>query len=1055
MIGNITDSSACRQCPAGYHAPNKFSFSCNACLEGKYGVAVERRSTKFQSSACQNCPVGFSNSEIAQSSCRACHPGYYVGRKGSPHCTACSRGRFSHDQASSCTWCPSGFYAFDFKSTECEACGYGQFQPLQEQTICNGLTCNTRSAAINDVQILLAKEFSVRESTSKYPVNISWMFTESMSSYFGSLMAEPLESIQWLVEMSTVESALIDRCIVPAGSKGEQFGLDVFEGATILWETKKFLTTLDRQSLSMHVDTDPHATALHVRVTLQNTRARSEGTAISSLITKKWKVSRSCQVGSEYLFAADEINSTDFTNPMQWSCRSCPVGADCVTCEKEKRGVYFPVAVDYDGIVPLSGWQTDFDDRGMFHKCKNSRACIVGMFCGINGTHSSNLNCTRAASSCDEAAGYQQTCRDKMTGKQRPCRLCSSCREGYARSSPYTCAPCPEGRAAELFFALAMFAAVAGMCAMITVQLSNGDARNECVSDAIQKIIVNWLQIVSIAAAFPLKWGPQLEGMFATFAFVSTGGTTNLLSIGCLLNSGATSSGGNVLRYNEADEFYVQQVAWVLFPLVVIVVIPLVWLIVARCCRKCCIKSATSKSFRRNLHEASANTSGGGLASKMDQVISEAHQHGNRLGKNKSKHRCKNFLMRCCGMSKAEVNWFIDRASLSLVVVLFLIYPSLTGTAARLIACVPIESTFYLQASLEEACFEGRHLFFLLAVGIPMLCLWILGIPSMAMLVLRSRRDKLFVPFSQTRYRYGILYNGYSPERYWYEFVILMRKVCFVFVAMTSFSSGLLIQTYLGTGLLVFAIYLHIVMQPFGVPGTDTYRERQGELLNRLELMSMFSALTTLWAGLLLQILANSAVATAEGNAPVADSMFAKCATMDMQQSNHHNMTEESDAIASDVGGTAPILVFLTVSIFVVDVAFLVYGLIHLVREVIHESEGASSFLDRCCPKTSRKLAHISTKVALDHDVQRYKRRSMAVLEEAAATAVVRAQRNKDLEKKSGMEMEMISIKLEGGVADVPDKEDDVEKEAKDQNSRSRRKSRRKSMMEAETAVEI
>ena len=86
--------------------------------------------------------------------------------------------------------------------------------------------------------------------------------------------------------------------------------------------------------------------------------------------------------------------------------------------------------------------------------------------------------------------------------------------------------------------------------------------------------------------------------------------------------------------------------------------------------------------------------------------------------------------------------------------VLYLLYPTLCGSSFGLFACRTVcnDGKLYLRADLEEECFlsGGRHEFFAFMLGLPMLLLYVFGLPLVAyFFVYRLRKRAIKVVFKK------------------------------------------------------------------------------------------------------------------------------------------------------------------------------------------------------------------------------------------------------------------------------------------------------------------
>ena len=86
---------------------------------------------------------------------------------------------------------------------------------------------------------------------------------------------------------------------------------------------------------------------------------------------------------------------------------------------------------------------------------------------------------------------------------------------------------------------------------------------------------------------------------------------------------------------------------------------------------------------------------------------------------------------------------------------------------------------------MDIECWDDKHDFHVLFVALPSLLFWALAIPGICFFMLYKNRRKL--GYISIMKRYGFLFYGYNKKDYYWEFVILYRKIliicCSVFLA--------------------------------------------------------------------------------------------------------------------------------------------------------------------------------------------------------------------------------------------------------------------------------
>ena len=318
---------------------------------------------------------------------------------------------------------------------------------------------------------------------------------------------------------------------------------------------------------------------------------------------------------------------------------------------------------------------------------------------------------------CDEDRGYANNCTDEHGNLVR-CRLCGECKSGYVHDSGGTtkCKRCPEIVANRFFLAMGAVVMVVGSAVLIYTTIESTRQEKNLTTDGIQKCIVNFLQLSSLATGLPLQWPEPIEDMFAWFTVISSAGS-NLLTPDCELSEEIAS-----------DVYFGKQIAFASLPPIVIVVCFFVWAVIGACS----VMPVAKRLTRRRI-------------------------------------------------KKRDVKTF---TVLSSVLIVFLAYSFLTRNIFSMLKCPTVghQQLRYLVADLQEPCYEGRHLHYLLALTIPQILVYVVGLPAAAVIVLRRNSDRIERRDESFRISYGVLYIGYRQERSWWEAVIAGRKVIIILV---------------------------------------------------------------------------------------------------------------------------------------------------------------------------------------------------------------------------------------------------------------------------------
>jgi hypothetical protein len=115
-----------------------------------------------------------------------------------------------------------------------------------------------------------------------------------------------------------------------------------------------------------------------------------------------------------------------------------------------------------------------------------------------------------------------------------------------------------------------------------------------------------------------------------------------------------------------------------------------------------------------------------------------------------------------------------------------LIHPTVTRQIFSLFSCTEIDGQWWIAAALNEQCYTVKHWLWMLAFGVPLIFLYACGAPLLCVWVLFRRKHKLWGDLA-TRQKYGFLFLGYEKQAYWWECVMMGRKVGMVMVSGTWF----------------------------------------------------------------------------------------------------------------------------------------------------------------------------------------------------------------------------------------------------------------------------
>ena len=131
----------------------------------------------------------------------------------------------------------------------------------------------------------------------------------------------------------------------------------------------------------------------------------------------------------------------------------------------------------------------------------------------------------------------------------------------------------------------------------------------------------------------------------------------------------------------------------------------------------------------------------------------------------------------------------------------------------------------------------SQHYYFVLAVGVPGMAVWVVGIPLFTFLVLYQNSSLL--RNTRVKKKYGFLYNGFHARSYYWEVISIVRKEVVAAISVFLVQQGTVVQSMLLLLAMVFFVLLTIRIAPYERPQ-----------LNRLELQSLLALSLTAFVDL-------------------------------------------------------------------------------------------------------------------------------------------------------------------------------------------------------------
>jgi len=144
---------------------------------------------------------------------------------------------------------------------------------------------------------------------------------------------------------------------------------------------------------------------------------------------------------------------------------------------------------------------------------------------------------------------------------------------------------------------------------------------------------------------------------------------------------------------------------------------------------------------------------------------------------------------------------------------------------------------YWMNSFLNIRCWDGQHIKYALAVATPSICLWGIGLPTICLVYLIKYRQKL--DLTSNRLRLGFIYNGYERRKYYWELVILYRKILIISISVFLGNISIYVQALSAMLVILVALALQSKHNPYVVPA-----------MNELELRGILVGGVTVYGGM-------------------------------------------------------------------------------------------------------------------------------------------------------------------------------------------------------------
>ena len=549
----------CLFCEPGLVQPKEGQKECDECSPGQ----AQQQSGK---EVCVLCLPGKFQRDPGQKECPRCNPGFYGTEEGKVTCEACNKGWFQDETGKlKCEACPIGYFTSCEGSSFCRECAAGQTTykiaaekcvTKQMATVAPILVPNSL-VLVEGTEDVVCLDFSVPKSPDEL----------LLPSKFDNIILETSVSPEFPEE--------------PEGMT-IRTNYDFNTGQNFDPKDKESLMDPGVTRACFKSDKPMFNYLLFFRVrgfvqsALGTPSVTSPAYSIGPTCGNLMYLCRHCWP-PEGGIGAWQVNASHNKNLNEWICQGCPEGADC-------RGpkLWKEIQAQY-GYMRLG--EMDYTDRrNAFQRCFRESACLgarrelpprerpgtkhafttktrPSLDCcsavdpleedligcekdpenfksleehkrGQVGFDPKSRGCTVDLSLVDDVeqchveAGFRLNCSYTQSGK---CRLCRACAKGYWPQGVSKCLKCPHPLVNLFLVVGAVFAVLTMLMTFLSSALADTGAEAQSTvihfSQAEQKILLNHIQLISLASAFPLKWPDEVEQMFEVMSLIGNAGS--------------------------------------------------------------------------------------------------------------------------------------------------------------------------------------------------------------------------------------------------------------------------------------------------------------------------------------------------------------------------------------------------------------------------------------------------------------------------------------------------------------------------------------------------
>jgi len=132
----------------------------------------------------------------------------------------------------------------------------------------------------------------------------------------------------------------------------------------------------------------------------------------------------------------------------------------------------------------------------------------------------------------------------------------------------------------------------------------------------------------------------------------------------------------------------------------------------------------------------------------------------------------------CVSLCHKSRRYLQNQAVGSGIALFFVVFPSVMRAMLGVLHCREIFPGQFWVLGLDMRCWTSEHLKYAFGLAVPSMVLWGLAGPALTFLLIRRQKHQFQEAWFKVRY--GFLTAGYQSERFYWEYVIIYRKLLII-----------------------------------------------------------------------------------------------------------------------------------------------------------------------------------------------------------------------------------------------------------------------------------